>query len=158
MQEGQRGRDDRRSGPDRKETQIPSDDVIRKIIQESDSDELVKQAEGIGSGLAKNEGLKTNQIRAFFSEVKRIEGSIRQREKKDKLEEPDRRRLVLMKPKLAYQAHRQMESHSYGVAKLEQALKPAIGFVGDKVKNFQNFVDFFEAILAYHKAAGGKDK
>ena len=33
---------------------------------------------------------------------------------------------------------------------------PAMRLVGKDHARFRNFVDFFEAILAYHKAAGGQ--
>ena len=32
----------------------------------------------------------------------------------------------------------------------------AINEVGENADHFARFVDFFEAILAYHKAAGGR--
>ena len=151
---------DRGGGSDRKETSVPSLEVIRGIIQGSDTEKLVECAEEIGRGLAQNERLTASQIRTFFSEVKRIEGSIQEErtQQKGELSDQDTRRLILLKPRLAYQARRQIESHKgYGVAKLEEVLKPAINFVEGKVENFRNFVDFFEAILAYHKAAGGRD-
>ena len=152
MSGGRDVRKDRSSGPDRVETRVPSDDVIKEIIQGEEPEKLVKYAEEIGRGLARNERLTTSQIRSFFSEVKRIEGLVQQKGA------VDRRRLLLLKPKLAYQARRQIESHKgWGVDKLEKVLGPAIGFVGESVNNFRNFVDFFEAILAYHKAAGGRD-
>lgn len=150
---GGRNRDrNRGSEPDRVETKVPPDNVIKEIIQGEEPEKLVKYAEEVGKGLAKNEKLTTSQIRSFFSEVKRIEGLVQQKGA------VDRRRLLLLKPKLAYQAHRQIESHKgWGVAKLEEVLRPAIDFVGGDAKYFRNFVDFFEAILAYHKAAGGRN-
>ena len=129
------------------ETSIPSPDVIKGIIQDKGkTDEMVKYAESIGRGLAQNERLTSSQIRNFFSEVKQIEGHVREKN------ELDKRRLVLLKPRLAYQARRS----GRGVGKLEKVLSPAITFVGDNVDYFRNFVDFFEAILAYHKAHGGR--
>ena len=59
--------------------------------------------------------------------------------------------LVMLKPKLAYAAARNRE-----VTDLKDALTQAIDQVDDE-KKFKNFVDFFEATLAYHKAAGGQD-
>ena len=141
--------------PDRKETSVPPPEDVKKIIQSDDAEKLVECAENIGRGLARNEGLATSQIRSLFSEVKQIEGSI---QGSDKLSPQNRRRLVLLKPKLVYQARRQVESRKgNGVTKLEQVLRPAIDSVGDNVDYFRHFVDFFEAILAYHKAAGGRD-
>ena len=40
---------------------------------------------------------------------------------------------------------------------LKEILTQAIDRVGDDQKKFNRFVDFFEAILAYHKAYGGSD-
>lgn len=109
------------------------------------TEKLVKCAEKIGGELV-DKGLTSSQIRSFFGEVRRIEGHVRERGT------VDTRRLVLLKPRLAYQARR----HGGGVATLEKVLSPAISHVGDNVDYFQNFVDFFEAILAYFKAWGGK--
>jgi CRISPR-associated protein Csm2 len=58
------------------------------------------------------------------------------------------RELLLLKPKLAYQARRA----GRGMANLQQVLDPAIGLVGNDRERFQNFVDFFEAIVAYHRS------
>ena len=60
--------------------------------------------------------------------------------------------LVMLKPKLAYAAAR-----NDAVTDLKDALTQAIDRVGDDPQRFKNFVDFFEATLAYHKAAGGQD-
>ena len=64
----------------------------------------------------------------------------------------------MLKPKLAYAAAR-----NQAVTDLKDALTQAIDKVIDEVAEekkkfkFKNFVDFFEATLAYHKAAGGQD-
>jgi len=61
-------------------------------------------------------------------------------------------------PKMAYRARRE---RGQGVERLRQVLDEAINEVlaapDEKEKNqrFQRFVEFFEAILAYHKAYGG---
>ena len=97
-------------------------------------------AERLGRTLKEN-GLKTSQIRRIFNSVKKIEwGGF------------DQNQLILLKPKLAYTAKRHPS-----VKPLRNALTQAIDQVdGDKQK-FKNFVSFFEAILAYHKAEGGVD-
>ncbi|MBV7331743.1 type III-A CRISPR-associated protein Csm2 [Chloroflexi bacterium TSY] len=64
-----------------------------------------------------------------------------------------------MRPKLAYQAERERED---GVKGLKRILDPCLELIQDATNSeqrklyFDRFVDFFEAILAYHKAAGGK--
>ena len=54
---------------------------------------------------------------------------------------------------MVYQAARERGG---GVKELTNVLTPAIDLVGENRNRFQNFVDFFEAILAYHTAAGGR--
>ena len=44
----------------------------------------------------------------------------------------------------------------YGMKVMSELLSSAIDLVGQDRNRFQNFVDFFEAILAYHTAAGAR--
>ena len=99
---------------------------------------LVDAAEELGKKLAGN--LKTSQIRKVYSAVKKIQMSKEFRQNE----------LIMLKPKLAYAAAR-----NRAVTDLKDALTQAIDQVGDSPEKFKNFVDFFEATLAYHKAAGG---
>ena len=110
---------------------------------------LVEWAEKIGQALARQ--LSTSQIRSLFGEVRNIEG--------DWLSPGDdgrharaQRNLILLKPKMAYRARRE---RGRGVEELVSVLSPAIDLVGDDAGNFRRFVEFFESILAYHKAYGG---
>lgn len=108
------------------------------VIEEG-GDSLVAAAEDLGNKL-ENRGLKTAQIRKVYGAVKKIQMS----------DEFRRNDLVMLKPKLAYAAAR-----DNAVTDLKDALTQAIDKVGDDQQRFKNFVDFFEATLAYHKAAGG---
>ena len=110
---------------------------ISEIIEKG-GEPLVTAAENLGRKLAKN--LKTSQIRKVYGAVKKIQMS-------DEFSQND---LIMLKPKLAYAAAR-----NDAVTDLKDALTQAIDKVGDDPKRFKNFVDFFEATLAYHKAAGG---
>ncbi len=104
---------------------------------------------------AKDAGLGTSQIRALFGEVRQIQGQWgmggenRQRAA---------RRLILLKPKMAYRARKE---RGRAVQALVEVLRPALDEViaeKDSQKqdgHFKRFVEFFEAILAYHKAYGG---
>lgn len=98
---------------------------------------LVKAAESLGRKLARR--LKTAQIRKVYSAVKKIQMS----------GEFNRNELIMLKPKLAYAAARNED-----VEDLKVALIEAIDHVDDN-DTFKNFVDFFEAILAYHRAYDG---
>jgi len=123
----------------------PSGEELRSIITDPDGAEtMVRCAESIGQALARQ--LATNQIRSIFGEVRNIQG--------DWQVNPQRanRNLILLKPKMAYRARKE---RGKGVEELVSVLSPAIDHVGGNGDNFQRFVEFFEAILAYHKASGG---
>lgn len=109
---------------------------IADVIEEG-GEPLVTAAENLGRKLASD--LKTSQIRKIYSAVKKIQMG----------DEFNRNELILLKPKLAYAAAR-----NDAVTDLKDALTQAIDQV-DTDKKFKNFVDFFEATLAYHKAFGG---
>lgn len=130
---------------------------LKAVITKSDPRStklLVDHAEDLG-GRLKNANLTTSQIRALFGEVRQIQAqlSIGEQERARAL-----RKLILLKPKMAYRARRE---RGRGVEELTSVLDPAIDLVVGgsdqeiQEQNFQRFVDFFEAILAYHKAAGG---
>ena len=110
------------------------------VIEEG-GEPLVKAAKSLGETLQKR-GLKTAQIRKVYGTVKKIQMMSK---------EVDRNELVMLKPKLAYAAARNM-----AVTDLKDALTQAIDKVGNDPRKFKNFVDFFEATLAYHRAAGGE--
>ncbi len=101
---------------------------------------LVKEAERQGQQLARN--LTTSQIRNIYGAVKKMQM---------KGGELDTHKLLMLKPKLAYAAKR----HGGGVDTLKDVLTQAIDLVGKDKEKFSRFVDFFEAILAYHKFYGG---
>ncbi|MFZ4848381.1 MAG: type III-A CRISPR-associated protein Csm2 [Caldilinea sp.] len=136
-----------------------SQNDIRIIITGIDADAarlLVKSADSLGSTL-KNSGLTTSQIRSLFGEVRKIEAQWNMENAQQK--QKALRRFTLLKPKMAYQAKR---SQGGAVRELVDVLDPAVDLVvsekDEKTRedNFRNFVNFFEAILAYHKAAGGR--
>ena len=115
--------------------------TIEKIIK-GDTKSLVKEAEVLGKHL-KQKGLTTSQIRNVFGSIKKMEmRGFKEQE------------LLLLKPKLAYAASR--PGAKQGTSDLKEILSTAIGYVEDSQERFENFCNFFEAILAYHRAAGGK--
>ena len=134
MSRQQRGREQQSS--------LPRSEEIAQIIN-GDVVKLVDTAEKLGRHL-KSQELTTSQIRNIFGLVKKME-----------MEGFDHRRFMLLKPKLAYAA-RPSASSSRGIQDLKKVLTVAIDNVGNDSTKFQTFVNFFEAILAYHRAAGGK--
>ena len=118
------------------------------IAREDLTDRLVDFSEAFGRFLAHpREGITTSQIRNIFGEVKKIEMEW------DRGPETSWVRLQLLRPKLAYTAKKADRPGSYA---LREMLSEAIQNVQGKKENFRRFVNFFEAILAYHKAAGGR--
>jgi CRISPR-associated protein Csm2 len=92
--------------------------------------------------------MTTSQIRNVFGEIKRIQAKGYGLEKSA---------FFLLRPKIAY-AEARVKAKS-GKSRIEDFRKVMdMAHIAVKEEShFQNFVDFFEAILAYHKAAGGRD-
>jgi CRISPR-associated protein Csm2 len=121
---------------------------LAAIVSDPDSTRtLVEEAEKLGY-IFKALQLTTNQIRNVFGTVRQIEMSWSLKDTDEERREA-MRRLLLLKPRLAYQSKREK-----AVGGLEKVLSTAIDSV-DSREDFQRLVDFFEAILAYHTAAGG---
>jgi CRISPR-associated protein Csm2 len=131
----------------RRATISPAD--ARAIIVEGKTDLLIEQAKRIGKDL-KDARLSMAQIRGIFGIVRRIEMRWN-KEASEETREQAMRQLLLLQPKLEYQAKRQPQ-----VEGLKNVLIPAIQLVQGNREHFGHFVEFFEAILAYHVAAGGK--
>lgn len=99
----------------------------------------------------KGEALTTSQIRNVYGEVVKM----RMRDSFTDIKNP----LLLLKPRLAYSAQRK---GTVGSKEFRQVFDPAVDavFAGtddeNKFERFQNFANFFEAVLAYHRAFGGK--
>lgn len=110
--------------------------------------ECVNFADKLGEQLTSGK-LSTSQIRNIFGELKRIELRGFGAEKSA---------FYLLKPKMAYAAGR---ANNAGVSRFKEVFDEAFNAVDtdglEADKHFKNFVDFFEAILAYHKAHGGKN-
>ena len=133
--------------------QIAKNTLATIITNPNGAETLVREADKLGKDLANNR-LTTNQIRALFGEVRQIEAQWQMGKEQQRKAE---RRLILLKPKMAYRAKRE---RGRGVKELVSVLEPAIDLIisekGQKKQdNFQRFVEFFEAILAYHKSYGG---
>ncbi len=110
----------------------------RRIV-EGDAKLLVSKAQEVSQQLQMDEASRT-QVRRLFGEVKRIEMMW------PMVGEEASRRLILLKPRLAYQVARKRE-----LRRLQQALEPLIDQVGSDKNRFQRFLEFFEAIVAYSR-------
>jgi CRISPR-associated protein Csm2 len=125
----------------------------KEWITDGITDACINFTEQFGQHL--NEGnFTTSQIRNVFGEIKRIQVSGFKEHKTD---------FLLLRPKMAYAAKRASDKdrRATGASDFEKVLKMAheavaSGTTNDE-KRFENFCDFVEAVLAYHKAAGGRD-
>lgn len=143
-----RDRDTRPRGrPDREDYSPPSAAQIRSFItDDAQAAAMVQEAETLGRHL-KDTSVTTNQIRNAYGNMKKLEmagwGSRTQRE------------VILLKPRLAYAVGRQKEPAKTGLHNLQTVLNHAIDAPVNDADTFKRFCQFFEAIVAYHKAAGG---
>lgn len=118
----------------------------KEWITERITESAISEAESFGKALHDGR-FTTSQIRNFFGEVKRIQMKGLAGNESD---------FLLLKPKLAYSAKR---ASARGADDFKRVIDQAIDAVqcsqGGADKRFKNFCDLLEAILAYHKAAGG---
>ncbi len=134
---------------------------IQTIITADPSGEkLVDFAARTAEQLVKNQ-LTRGQIRNIFTEVRKIEAlweaeSVKEPTQRDYTKAL--RRLNMLKPKLDYQTARIPQ-----VQRLKEVLSEAIDEVAkgtspeDQTERFKRFMNLFEAILAYHRAKGGRN-
>jgi len=116
---------------------------IKRII-EGDMSQLNEYAENLAKEYApqndkeKKTKLTASQIRNILDDVQRM-----------KEEELKQGRLELLRPKLAYVSGRNKDS--WALRELREILDEAIRMVENDFKRFENFRNFFEAIVGYHK-------
>ena len=136
---------------------INGEKLIPEWVSAGINKDAVEYAESFGRDLATmRDALTTAQIRNVFGEVRRIQMN----NKKSALhpENFNEARILLLRPKLAYSAKR---AKSRGAKELAEVLSEGLKSVAEgnsreeKIRRFENFSNFFEAVLAYHKAAGG---
>lgn len=125
------------------------------------TDDTIRFSDWFGQELTKGGEklrLSTSQIRNVFGEIKRIQLRVAGEASKLSANKTD---FLLLKPKIAYAAARAGKTEeNHGALKFKKIMTQAhnevkLGTAGD-LKRFENFCDFIEAILAYHKAYGGK--
>lgn len=134
----------------------PSTRMNPQWIQNPITPEVVSWCESFGHFLAPNDdrdnqALTTSQLRRFFGEVKRIQ-----------MNQPySMSDIAMLNPLLAYAVGRDMKNGrpTTRILQFQQEIKVAINAIRpDYIKDdFDNFVNIFEAIVAYHKYYGGRD-
>jgi len=130
------------------ETKFVNQDNLQKIILEGDSATLVNVARGIAKKIIR---ISRSQIRNIYGTSKKIEMNL----KEDNARECYNK-LILLKPKLEYAKGRSKgEGEKKAFSVLVDSLSKAIDMIDAKPERMKNFFNFFEAILAYHRAEGG---
>ncbi len=124
---------------------------LKAIIENGDTQTMIEVAEAVGKRAARRQeqngnrkewkGLETHQVRRLFGSVRLIGMGWKADSKKAQ------RQLLLLRPRLAYQ-HKRVGGE---MDELDEVLSGAIGLVEDSEERFNNFMDFFEAIVAYHR-------
>jgi len=111
--------------------------------------EMIQFTEEAGKYLASN-GMTSSQLRNVYGEIKRI-----QMQGYDK----ERSSFFLLKPKVAYAVGRAKSGQKQGLDALllfKQIFDKCHSAVKDS-SHFENFCKLMEALLAYHRAYGGKE-
>jgi len=121
-------------------------EMINKIenILNGDYKLLNEFAEELGKKYApqsdgeKKSKLSTSQIRNILDDVQRM-----------RKEDIEKGKLEMLRPKIAYVAGRNKES--FALKELREILDECIKRVDNNFMKFENFRNFFEAIVGYHK-------
>lgn len=118
-------------------------------------------SEAMGKRLVE-ERIKTNQIRNLYSAVQSIRASyeavtLAQSGVTQALPEKISRRLIFLKPKLAYAKGRQPKLEPLR-SLLASAIDGVVGASAEPHLALENFFAMVEFIVAYHKFHGGQDK
>lgn len=119
-------------------SQVKTDWVTNKIDEDA-----VSFTEKFGNYLAKNR-LTTSQIRNIYGELKRIQM---------KGFEAERTSFLLLLPKMAYAAKRNKNDGLTAFKKVFDKLHTNV----KTAEQYNNMMNLMEAILAYHKAFGGRE-
>ncbi|MBW1956649.1 MAG: type III-A CRISPR-associated protein Csm2 [Deltaproteobacteria bacterium] len=117
------------------------DKELEAVILNGDAGKLNEIADKLGRYYnqgGERDKLSSSQIRGILDHLQRMSGY-------------DQKAVQLLRPKLAYAAGR----HKGKVMELQRVTDRAIRMV-DGPGAFENFKNFFEAIVAYHRYHGGK--
>lgn len=131
---------------------------ISSWLQVEINKEAIDYAEAFGGWLAENQ-LTTTQIRNIYGEIKRI-----QMQDAKNANQAD---VLLLKPKLAYaRARSSGQKSKEALTSLAEIMNAGIDAIFDDRNGanlsqewfvrFERFAQFFEAVIAYHRAKGGK--
>ena len=127
-------------------------------------DNYVDQAQKVMENLSKDRNMvTTSQIRKFLTAVNTVSGTVDQYKNTEignSLPEDLQMQIKFLKVKLAYQIGR-AESRRGNLVKDfsdEAKLMSRIDGIGSSMEKYENFARYVEALVAFHKFYGGRDK
>lgn len=129
--------------------------LLKTWVVDKIDEKAINFAEALGRHLVEKR-LTTSQIRNIYGEVKRIE-------EKSKLAahfgDEQLQDFLLLRPKIAYAAQRAGTRGVDDFKEVMDTMHMAVMTVNEEKRHlaFKRFTNMFEAILAYHKAAGGRE-
>jgi CRISPR-associated protein Csm2 len=148
-------------------------DFDEKWITEAIDDPFLEFIEGFGFYLVDKRSpndnrpgrnaMTTSQLRNIFSEAKQIESQIKMiqssSDKETKWKDTIKPRILLLRPKIAYATARAVDRDRDSRMKaFGEVVDSALRVASKKIDYYKNFIQMFEAIIAYHKKYGGRDK
>lgn len=141
-------------GSSAQQTWLPKERLPEKLTKEETVRLVNEEARKLGEQLATGKSsMTTSQLRKFFHELKATEEKIKAGVDEDALAIS----LGLFKAKVAYNVKRQGSKVPDEFKQLVDKAVTIINSSQNKTEAFQNFLDYMEAIIAYHKHSGGKD-
>lgn len=150
MPNGRNNRNNRNNNSDMEIKEVISQIGSFNQLKDIEMKKLVDDKNGFAYNIAKyskNENIKTNQLRKFFGAIRKMESE----ESWEKIE-PE---FYLLKPRMAVGVGRNTIKKPFYNVIVAAMNKVNVGSDEDKLENFKIFVEFFEAIVAYHKFLGG---
>ncbi len=133
------------------------DEIVNRIngltsFKDYDYKQMVDDAYQIGKTIAAKPNEVTHtSLRNVHSEVVRIKSLIQNEDS----EQSAKSRINLLKPKVSYLRARAKDFNINGLKLLEKTINVCVKKITDK-EDILKFKDFYDAILMYHKAEGGK--
>ena len=127
-------------------------------------DNYVDQAQQVMEKLSQGKSMvTTSQIRKFLTAVNTVSGKVDQFKnsgKGDTLPEELQMQVKFLKVKLAYQIGRAQGKYGNPVKDFSDAAKlmTRIDTIGNSMEKYENFARYVEALVAFHKFYGGRDK
>lgn len=122
-------------------------DQAQNWVKSGADQPMIDFTKKVGKQLEDSE-LSTSQFRNVYGELKRIQMSGYEKHKSD---------FLLLQPKVAYAYARAKKDKNKGEGiKLLKEIFDELAKHVSSEKDYTNFVAIFEALIAYHKAAGGK--